>query len=61
MLFDVVFPPEMLVIRLQVGKLGSLGVYEIDQQEILLMAEVLTKMILTESCPVQVTSMSYET
>ena len=55
------FPPEMLFVQLQVGKLGFLGVYEIDQEDVLLMAEVLTKMILTESCPVQVTSMSYET
>ena len=55
------FPPELLFVRLQVGKLGSLGVYEIDQEDVLLMAEVLTKMILTESFLVQVMSMSYET
>jgi len=59
--FDVVFLPEMLFVRLQVGKLGSLGVCEIDQEDVLLMAEVLTTKVLTDSCPVQVMSMSYET
>ena len=59
-MFDVVFPPEIMFVWWQVGKLGSLGVYEIDQEDVLLMA-VLTKMILTESCPVQMMSMSYET
>ena len=56
---DVVLPPKMLFVpRLQVGKLGSLGVYEIDQEDVLLMTGVLTTKTLTYSCPDQVMSLS---
>ena len=60
-MFELVFPPETLFVRLQAGELGSLGAYRNDQEDILLVAEVLSAKVLTGSCPDQGISLSHRT